>query len=117
MCGELARKMLLICDDRGQFMYIIQRLIKIVAAASIFGLAACATGESQGGNEYFAETPPRDEIVCRRERPVGSHVPRQVCRTVRESDENQRRALEAMGPLRTMSGDLPAPPRPPSNSN
>lgn len=94
------------------------RYLYLLALISAFGVAGCATSESEPGNEKFVDAGPKDEIVCRRERPVGSHVPRDVCYSRRESEENQRRALEALGPLRTMSGSLPTPPsQPPTNPN
>ncbi|MDX1405455.1 MAG: hypothetical protein R3192_12995 [Woeseiaceae bacterium] len=91
--------------------------LSCIAALLLLAVAACATNESGKGNDVFADTPPKDEIVCRRVRPVGSHVPVEVCRTTAQSEEDQRRALDAIGPLRPMGGDLPPPPPPSTNPN
>jgi hypothetical protein len=47
----------------------------------------------------------KDEVVCRTQRAVGSHIPRRVCRTRAEMEAAQKAAIETAGPLRTMGGD------------
>lgn len=44
-------------------------------------------------NETAAD---RDRVVCRRERPVGSHMPRTICRTVAEIEAEREAAQETI---------------------
>ena len=90
--------------------------ILVVATTSI-GIVACATSETGSDAEYFSGQPPKDEIICRRQRTVGSHVPVHICRTRAQVEADREAALRAIGPLRTMSGDLPKPPPPPPPPN
>jgi hypothetical protein len=62
---------------------------------------------NEAGEYVFPEDDKANEIVCRRYRTVGSHLPKRVCKTRREMEEEQREALESVGPLRTMGGDEP----------
>ena len=89
----------------------------LVIAATFLSIVACATGETQSDDLQVYNFPARDEFVCRRQRTVGSHVPKTVCRTRGQMEADQREALEAVGPLRTMSGNLPTPPPPPPPPN
>ena len=40
--------------------------------------------------QYNASVAPEERIVCRRETPVGSNVPRRVCRYVRDIEDTSR---------------------------
>ena len=40
--------------------------------------------------QYNASVEPEERIVCRRETPVGSNVPRRVCRYVRDIEDTSR---------------------------
>ena len=71
-----------------------------------FMLVACATGDTQSEAERAANAPPKDDIVCRRQRPVGSYVPVNVCRKREDADADRKEAQRVMGPLRPMSGDM-----------
>jgi len=85
-------------------------------------LAACASSTkpeeaepiavltvNEEGEYVFPEDDWRDEVVCRRVRPVGSHVPKKVCKTRGQMEEDELEALESLGPERTISGSLPTP--------
>lgn len=69
-------------------------------------LGACATGDPEAEAERLANAPPKDAIVCRRQRPVGSYIPVNVCRKREDADADREAAQRTMGPLRTMSGDM-----------
>jgi hypothetical protein len=51
--------------------------------------------------------------VCRKRRPIGSHIPVTVCKTRGQIDGDREAALNSVGMLRTISGGLPTPPPPP----
>ncbi|MBD3646591.1 MAG: hypothetical protein HUJ31_03850 [Pseudomonadales bacterium] len=70
----------------------------------LFLLGGCA---STGGNESTGSTPTvasaestesdeGDEIICVREKQVGSHFSRRVCRTKREMEELRRESVDMM---------------------
>jgi hypothetical protein len=40
--------------------------------------------------QYNASVEPEERIVCRRETPVGSNVPRRVCRYIRDIEDTSR---------------------------
>jgi hypothetical protein len=48
-----------------------------------------------------AAAAPEDEIVCRYEKPTGSHMRVKVCRTRAQIEEAAREARRAMGEART----------------
>jgi hypothetical protein len=80
---------------------------------------ACSSPDSLPDEQpYVADLSPDEEIVCRRYREVGTHIPVRVCRTRAEIRAAQEEAMRAVGPLRSMggggagvSGDDPGPPR------
>ena len=83
----------------------------LIIAATTLTIVACASGETQSDDQQVNNLPASDEVVCRRERHVGSHVPVMICRTRRQMEEDQREAMDAVGPLRTMGGnESPSPP-------
>lgn len=45
-----------------------------------------------------------DEIVCERQKPVGSHVSATICRTRAKMEKDQQIAMRAAGPMRNMAG-------------
>lgn len=47
----------------------------------------------------------RNEVVCKMQREVGSHIPTRICRTRAEMEAAQKAALESFGTLRTIGGD------------
>lgn len=77
-----------------------------VLTAACLGIVACASNEQATSAKSIADAPPRDEVLCRRERPLGSHVPVWVCRDARDAELERDDAQRAMGPLRTMSGTV-----------
>ncbi len=84
----------------------------LVATTSI-GIAACATGENSSDNIYENKYEARNELICRRQRTVGSHIPVQICRTRAQIEADREAAMRMVGPLSTESGNLPPPPPPP----
>ena len=71
--------------------------VAIVAGVSL--LSACAV--EPGGYvrklpsdaevaQYNASVEPDERIVCRRETPVGTNVPRRLCRYIRDMDDTSR---------------------------
>ena len=96
----------------------------LLALAAFLGVSACASNESpsetdiQAAIDADAAADARAEVVCRKRRPVGSHIPVMVCKTRGQMDRDREAALDSVGMLRTLTGDLPTPPpqpRPPSN--
>ncbi len=73
----------------------------LLAAALI--LSGCATSES---DEYIvSDLAPEEEVICKRQRPVGSHIPVRVCRTRAQIEADKEAAMREVGPLRTIGGD------------
>lgn len=93
--------------------------VLLLALSTSIGVAACATGEStpdsdiQASIDADAATDARAELVCRKRRPIGSHIPVTVCKTRGQIDGDREAALNSVGMLRTISGGLPTPPPPP----
>lgn len=77
----------------------------LLLAMTSIGMAACAGNENRSKEEYLAGRPPEDELICRRQRPVGSHVPVHICRTRAQVEADREAALNEVGPLRTMGGE------------
>jgi len=46
----------------------------------------------------------KDERVCTREYPVGSHLPKRVCMTRAEADESRRRNQDEMQRIQSKTG-------------
>ena len=90
--------------------------VLFLALSTSIGVAACATSESppksdiQAAIDADAGADSRAEVVCRKRRPVGSHIPVTVCKTRGQMDRDREAALNSAGMLRTMTGDLPSPP-------
>ena len=68
---------------------VISPKLQAIAICSLLTLAACAapTGNTAKWTptdaeveQYNAQVPPEEQIVCRKETPVGTYVPRRVCR-------------------------------------
>ncbi len=51
----------------------------LVLATTSLGIVACATSEPRPNDEHLSDLPPEDEMVCRAERQVGTHVRKRVC--------------------------------------
>ena len=83
-------------------------------------LAACITNETEPDEDAVAYQEPMDpnEVICKRQRPIGSHIPVRICRTRAQIEADREAALRATGPLRTMGGrpGPAAPPPPPTPS-
>jgi hypothetical protein len=79
------------------------------------GLSACASNDSESlavldvneaGEYVFDETQDDwDEVVCKRQKIAGSHVPQRVCKTRAQLEDEREEALESVGPLAPMAGD------------
>ena len=72
---------------------------RVVIFAGFFLLSACAV--EPGGYvrklpsdaevaQYNASVEPDERIVCRRETPVGTNVPRRLCRYIRDMEDTSR---------------------------
>ena len=89
-----------------------KRMYLLLSAMIVtFGLAGCASNESEPESVAYDNLPPdRDEVICRRQRPVGSHVPVTVCRTRGQMERDREAAMRIYGPGAPEMGDLPRPP-------
>lgn len=74
----------------------------LAIAATPIGIVACATTET---DRYAYDEQAEEEMVCRRERVVGSHFPVRVCRSKKQVEEDREGVLRTVGPLRPMGGD------------
>lgn len=79
-------------------------------------LAARASGETATDDVVAYQALPMDpnEVICKRQRPIGSHIPVRVCRTRAQIEADREAALRNTGPLRTMGGRPAAPSPPPT---
>ena len=60
----------------------------------------CATTDDQGMDVVESDVG-LDEVICSYEKPIGSHVPRRVCRTrgeIEREAQETRRVLEQLPP-------------------
>lgn len=84
------------------------RLLALSLAAPLLLSAACTagtasraagTGGTAGGGTLYAVNERGERIVCRRERPTGSNIAEQVCRTEAaieaERNQTQRELMKA----------------------
>ena len=94
---------------------------KISVTGLILAFFVCS-GYASSGDETAADAgtgqpttvaadgpPPRDTLVCRRYRTVGSHMPVRVCRTIAEMEADRAAVQDSMGMLGTMGGSEPKP--------
>ena len=83
-----------------------------LAATMLFALAACSANDTAPDDGLVYNEPVVDpnQVVCKRQRVAGSHIPRRVCRTQAQIENDREAALRATGPLRTMGGIGPPPP-------
>ena len=89
--------------------------IYAIVAMMLFGLAACATNDTEAvaklqvneAGEYVFDdgNDPGDEVICKRQRINGSHIPQRVCKTRSQIEEEHEQVLESVGPLAPMAGD------------
>jgi hypothetical protein len=71
---------------------------KMGAAFTCLALVACAS-TSDGGLENSLSSPNPSQVICKYEKPIGSNVPRRVCRTRAEIEreaQQTRRVLHEM---------------------
>lgn len=75
-----------------------------LSSLAILYLSSCAISEEEAAardsrnnyptdaevEQYNASVDPSEHIVCRNEKPVGSHIPIRVCRKVADLDETTR---------------------------
>ena len=90
--------------------------ISLVMIAVIAGLSACSSNETAPDEAMAYEEPRFDpnEVICKRQRPVGSHVPVTVCRTRAQMEMDREAAYRNFGPDAPEMGDLPPPPPSPT---
>ena len=87
------------------------RTTAVALAALALGCASTSGSEAERDldlasavEEHNAQAEEKDRVVCTKERPTGSHIPRRVCRTVADI-ERERERVERMG--RTAGGGAP----------
>jgi hypothetical protein len=80
----------------GRCRFVPVLVVALLAAACSGGDLRRADGDSQGVEREVAQVRTEAPKRCRLERPVGSHVPREVCRTAREAAEDAGNADELM---------------------
>lgn len=73
--------------------------------AGLLSLSACSTTDSKEGDYIVSSLSPEEEVICKRQRPVGSHIPVTICRTRAQIQADQEAAMREVGPMRTMGGD------------
>lgn len=74
-------------------MFFVRLRFSLVAACALLStLAGCASSSQQKSDEPSAVLYNKDKMVCERESPTGSHIPRTRCFRRREAD--QRRASD-----------------------
>ena len=97
--------------------FLIRTILVIgVLPISLMGCSANDTEPDESGElvAYDEPGPDPNQLVCKQQRPVGSHIPVRVCRTRAQIEADRERALRSTGPLRTMGGRPPPPsPTPP----
>lgn len=91
------------------------RSAPILIAAAI-GMAACSGNKTEPDATVAYDVPRFDphEVICKRQRPVGSHIPVMVCRTRAQMEMDREAAYRNFGPGAPETGDLPPPPPSPS---
>lgn len=47
----------------------------------------------------------KERVICKRQRPLGTHVAVKVCKTESQIEAERKAAQDSMGMLRTISGD------------
>ena len=84
----------------------------LAVTALLFLLVACSANDTVPDDGLVYNEPAMDpnQVICKRQRPAGSHIPRRVCRTRAQIEQDREAALRATGPLRTMGGIGPPPP-------
>ena len=89
-------------------------LIRIARAVAVLpiGLAACSGNDTVGDGTVAYEVPryDPDEVICKRQRPVGSHIPVRVCRTRAQIEREREVLYRTFGTGAPEMGDLPPPP-------
>ena len=79
-------------------------LVLVLTGSAVF--SACSSPGSQPDEQpYVADLSPDEELVCRRYRAVGTHIPVEVCRTRAELEAEREASMRSVGPLRSMGGD------------
>lgn len=84
----------------------------VAAVIALLGIVSCSATDTVAEDGLVYNEPAMDpnQLVCKRQRPVGSHIPRRVCRTRAQIEQDREAALRSTGPLRTMGGIGPPPP-------
>lgn len=90
--------------------------IMLIVIAVLAGLSACSGNETEPDGTIAYEEPrfDRNEVICKRQRPVGSHVPVRVCKTRAQMEMDREAAYRNYGPGAPETGDLPPPPPSPT---
>ncbi len=54
---------------------------------------------NEAGEYVFDDDDYRNEVVCKRQRVSGSHVPRRVCKMRAQLEKERQAVMDALGPL------------------
>lgn len=76
-------------------------LLLAAACAAPAATGARSAGSANPSDKKVANADPNTTYVCEKVRPTGSNIPEEVCRTVRQRDEDRRQAQEALSRPRT----------------
>ena len=70
-----------------------------------------ATADGEDGNVVetvkISPAKSRSALVCRSERPIGSHIPRRVCRTKRQMDDEREDGVRQVRASQVMQTRIP----------
>ena len=69
--------------------------MRALLLGTALALAACTSGSGQGPTSNNAHAGRSDGMICREERPTGSSISREICRTP-EQMEADRKAADDM---------------------
>lgn len=75
----------------------IARSMLVLLAAGLFGPGSAAAAD--GGNPAATAVAPSPKVVCRKEKHLGSHITKRICRTEQQAAQdgaNTRAQLKAM---------------------
>lgn len=78
-------------------------LAAVIAACGARPTAEDAADELVAGDVIDVDYD-EDRLVCKRQRVIGSNVPRTVCKTESQIEAERQAAEKAVGPLRPMGG-------------
>lgn len=72
--------------------------MRALLLGTALALVACASSSSQGpsANNTTAKSGSNPGLICKEERPTGSNLPREVCRTPEQMADDRREAEDLL---------------------